>query len=283
MARYAVNVEEADGRWLVYVPSLPGCLATGATRQLAEAAAPAAIRGYLAWRRERLAAARGIAVDVGQDPGDDATAVPDAGDGVAADPDADDGAAAEPDDRDRVAADPDPGYESPQIEVEEVAREWLLPDDPRFTVNAFFATDAPPLSAADVDELAQLLRWSRADLARAVAGLAADALAWDPGDGWSIERVVEHIGRAEWWYLDRIGLAPSEDMAPSDSLARLNIAREQLFAVLPSLAGVAGVVERQGELWSPRKVLRRALCHERDHMAQVAALKMQWAAAEGQA
>ncbi len=227
MATYAVDVEEADGRWEVYVPSLPGCMVEGATRQTAEAAAPAAIRNYLAWRRRH---------------GDE-----------------------------RAVDDP-----SPAIVVQELAREWRYPEDPRDTVNAFFATDAPPLGEGDVDELLQLLQWSRDDLAGALAGLPEAALEWDPGDGWTMGHIAEHVGRAEWWYLDRIGLAPSGDVDPGSGLARLNIGREQLYGVLPMLVDVAGVVERQGELWSPRKVLRRALCHERDHTAQILALRKRW-------
>jgi len=163
----------------------------------------------------------------------------------------------------------------PVAEVREIHREWPHPQDPRYNVRAFFATDAPALTASEVDELLDILAWSRDDLGRAVAGLSEAAQTWEHADGWSVVDIVDHIGRTEWWCLGRIGLAPSDDVVPATSLQRLNIAREQLLGVLPGLVGVAGVVEVQGELWSPRKVLRRALCHERDHTAQILALRAQ--------
>jgi len=45
--------------------------------------------------------------------------------------------------------------------------------------------------------------------------------------------------------------------------------RARLLEVLPSLVGVEQVVGRRGELWSPRKLLRRALWHERDHAEHI--------------
>jgi hypothetical protein len=38
---------------------------------------------------------------------------------------------------------------------------------------------------------------------------------------------------------------------------------------LPALKAVNRVAGMDGELWSPRKVLRRALWHERDHMEHI--------------
>jgi hypothetical protein len=111
---------------------------------------------------------------------------------------------------------------------------------------------------------------SRQDLRHALAALTPDEIADEPADGsWSILQILEHVGQAEWWYLDAIGLAPSEAVEMSDPVERLNIAREQLFGVLPHLAGVAGIAVRVDELWSPRKVLRRALWHERHHTAEI--------------
>ena len=36
MMRYAVVIEKADGNYSAYSPDLPGCIATGATREEAE-------------------------------------------------------------------------------------------------------------------------------------------------------------------------------------------------------------------------------------------------------
>jgi hypothetical protein len=46
--------------------------------------------------------------------------------------------------------------------------------------------------------------------------------------------------------------------------------REQFAEVLPKLVGDERIVTRVSEPWSARKILRRALWHERDHTQQIA-------------
>jgi len=41
--------------------------------------------------------------------------------------------------------------------------------------------------------------------------------------------------------------------------------RQHLLDVLPYFIGDERLVENNGELWTPRKIIRRALWHERDH------------------
>jgi predicted RNase H-like HicB family nuclease len=45
--RYAVVIEKANGNYSAYVPDLPGCVATGATVEEAEAEIRAAIRFHI--------------------------------------------------------------------------------------------------------------------------------------------------------------------------------------------------------------------------------------------
>ena len=45
--------------------------------------------------------------------------------------------------------------------------------------------------------------------------------------------------------------------------------RDLLIHTLPKLTGVAQVLGSEGEFWSPRKVLRRALWHELDHLDHI--------------
>lgn len=47
MKRYAVVLENAGPNWGAYVPDLPGCVATGATREEAEALIREAIQLHL--------------------------------------------------------------------------------------------------------------------------------------------------------------------------------------------------------------------------------------------
>ena len=87
------------------------------------------------------------------------------------------------------------------------------------------------------------------------------------GERWSINGILKHIGGAEWWYQERIGypFPEVEDDLPEDPLERLEVTRTHFNALLPKLEGIKQVIGLEGELWSPRKVLRRALWHERDH------------------
>lgn len=93
------------------------------------------------------------------------------------------------------------------------------------------------------------------------------------GERWSISGILRHVGGAEWWYLDRLGLSiPREDL-PEEPFERLEKVRAYLVKVLPRIAGSKQVVGVDGEFWSPRKLLRRAVWHERDHTAHIQKLK----------
>jgi predicted RNase H-like HicB family nuclease len=50
--RYAIVIEKAESNYSAYVPDLPGCIATGATAQEAEAAIRDAIEFHLEGLKE---------------------------------------------------------------------------------------------------------------------------------------------------------------------------------------------------------------------------------------
>ena len=50
--RYAIVIEKAEGNYSAYVPDLPGCIATGATVEQAEAQLREAIEFHLEGMRE---------------------------------------------------------------------------------------------------------------------------------------------------------------------------------------------------------------------------------------
>jgi predicted RNase H-like HicB family nuclease/uncharacterized damage-inducible protein DinB len=154
-----------------------------------------------------------------------------------------------------------------ETQVNEIHRAWLATPDNE--INAFFASDRPPLTKDEITYALRLLDWTRADLLAAVEGLAPEHFALDIEKGWSIRRVLEHIGGAEWWYLEKLGLAFPREEVPDEPFARLEKLRARLREVLPSLAGDERLTEPTHEHWSPRKMLRRALWHERDHTAHV--------------
>jgi hypothetical protein len=140
----------------------------------------------------------------------------------------------------------------------------------QYEIGAWFRNDWKPLSAEDVDRGLKLLSWSRKDLLATVKDIDEDNLhRHHPDQRWSIHGVLGHVGGAEWWYLDRLGLAFPREEVPQDPFERLERVRAYLVEVLPTLVDSTQVVGVEGEFWSPRKVLRRAVWHERDHTEHI--------------
>ena len=144
-------------------------------------------------------------------------------------------------------------------------------EDGPYEVNAWFWNDWKPLTTQDVDQALHLLEWSRADLLAIISGMSDAQLDLKKeGQRWPIRGILKHIGSAEWWYLHRLGLAPCERAGvPEDYRERLDTIRAALKEVLPSLVGVNKVVGIDGEFWSPRKLVRRAIWHEIDHIRHI--------------
>lgn len=143
-----------------------------------------------------------------------------------------------------------------------------------YEVNAWFLHDWKPPTEEETSTASLLLSFSRDDLLSAVNGLTQKKLkAQYPGERWSIEGILNHISIAEWWYMDRLGLASQKRRFPSDPFRRLQTVRSRLLKIIPTLAGSEKVVGVDGEFWSPRKVIRRAVWHERDHTFHIHQLK----------
>ncbi len=143
-----------------------------------------------------------------------------------------------------------------------------------YAVNAWFRHDWKPLQPEEIERGLVLLSWSRQDLLRVVQGLEDQVMDLaTPGERWSIRGILKHVANAEWWYLDRLNLVEGgRDQLPKDVFERLEKVRDLLSQTLPALAGREIVLGKDGELWSPRKLLRRVLWHEinhRDHILQL--------------
>ena len=139
-----------------------------------------------------------------------------------------------------------------------------------YDVEPFFEHDWKPLTATDIERGLKLLAWSRADLLAVLEKLTAEQ--WTvkkEGERWNIAGIVNHVGGAEWWYLDQLGRAFPRAEVPKEPLERIKKVRDLMNEVLPTLKDVKQVLGADGELWSPRKVLRRALWHERDHTEHI--------------
>lgn len=141
-----------------------------------------------------------------------------------------------------------------------------------YMVESFFLYDWKPLQPHEIERALKLLAWSRADILSVVQGLSGEKLAQTyPGERWGIDGILQHIGGGEWFYQERIGypFPEREEDLPSDPFEQLKVVREHFNALLPTMEGIHKVVGQEGELWSPRKMLRRALWHERDHTEHI--------------
>ena len=144
-----------------------------------------------------------------------------------------------------------------------------------YEVNAFFEDDRRPLGAEEIQYGLAMLGWNRADLLEIVSGLDDATLdRMQTGEHWSVRGILRHLGKSEWWYLDRLGLAESSmEELPKDELELMAYSRDQLVQILPSLAGRDDLLrECNSELWSPRKLLRYTIWHEMDHIEHIVRL-----------
>lgn len=139
-----------------------------------------------------------------------------------------------------------------------------------YEVNAWFLHDWKPLTGDDIQRGLLLLAWGREQLLNIVGSLTTEVLDRSyPGERWSIRGILNHIAVAEWWYQDRLGLVFPRQELPHDPFESLEKGRRALLIVLSGLEGSIQVVGFDGEFWSPRKLLRRAVWHEYDHIDHI--------------
>jgi hypothetical protein len=69
--------------------------------------------------------------------------------------------------------------------------------------------------------------------------------------------------------MDRIGRAHDISLLSDDPFQRIVEERGNFITILPDLIDLKEVVGKEGEIWSPRKVLRRVCWHERDHTQHI--------------
>ena len=165
-----------------------------------------------------------------------------------------------------------PAKEPIEMEAPEVFRSFPSQND--YTVNVFFEDDRKPLDYQEVEYHLWLLDCTRRDLPAVVRQLPRETLNRPVAEEvqGSIEGILSHVAGAENWYLDRLSLALPDEEMPEGPLARLERIRAYTRTRLPELVDDGRVVELVGEQWSVRKVLRRALWHERDHTNHIAQL-----------
>ncbi|MBV6504321.1 MAG: hypothetical protein AKCLJLPJ_02441 [Fimbriimonadales bacterium] len=130
-----------------------------------------------------------------------------------------------------------------------------------------FDWDKHALSSTDLDKIGRFLQASRGAL------LESAAAASEGIEG--VAETLRHVAQAEWWYASRIPGSPADRLAPDasqDPLALLDECRSMLLENPDQrrcFLEMNDVYECDGELWTPRKVFRRALWHELYHLKQL--------------
>ena len=168
--------------------------------------------------------------------------------------------------------------------VEEQERSGPFHPDERA---ALFEHDRRPLGRDEIERYLVLATYNRIDLLNRVRGLSDSIKEWRPDpEAMSIRRILNHIGRAELWYISRItevdDSAPDWRELPDQrflALARQAVADHFRDLSDEQLAAVAHPPNSGGdttEPWTARKALRRMLEHEREHTAHVGEVLADW-------
>jgi len=153
---------------------------------------------------------------------------------------------------------------------------------------ALFKSDEAPVDEAYLGEALRLMQFSREEVLSAVEHLSEEELDACPIPRMrTVRRDITHIVDAEEWYISRLG--PKYQSAYEDNLRtmtearrlsaveRLRLTRDAMIPALESALRDA----RQGpftriaytrypdEQWTLRKVLRRFIEHEREHLGTI--------------
>lgn len=139
-----------------------------------------------------------------------------------------------------------------------------------YALRAWYRQDWQPLSQEEIERGLLLLKWSRADLLDLFDTLSWEALhTTRPGEKWSIKGILEHLASTEAIYLNRLGIEMPRERPPGDIFAYLYLVRACLIEALPTLVASRQVIGIDGEFWNPRRLLHRAVWHERDHTQHI--------------
>lgn len=129
-----------------------------------------------------------------------------------------------------------------------------------------FLTDYDAIRPNEMETLFRWMAISRQELVDLVKDLPEESLNWKSEDGSvSVREILCLLAEADLWYTDRLKKWPQ---AP---LFRLAAARGVALERLRDMSEDkrAGVTTYDGEEWTPRKIIRRMLEHERERIRQI--------------
>lgn len=132
--------------------------------------------------------------------------------------------------------------------------------------SATFLTDYDALRPNEMETVFRWMAISRQELMDLVKELPEEALTWKKDEETpSIGELLCHLAEADLWYTDRLKQWPQ---APIFRLAAARgVALERLRELSEDKR--ATVTTFDGQEWTPRKVLRRILEHEREQIQQI--------------
>jgi len=144
-------------------------------------------------------------------------------------------------------------------------------------VNAFFEDELRPVTEIEVEKSLLIFTWQREELYGGISTLSEEVLEKQyPDQRWNILGILKHIANAENWYLSRLGYSNlRKDQLPEQPLARLEIMQEAVSTFFRQFPLDARVLNIDGETWSCRKIIRRTLWHQRDHIEHIKQLVFQ--------
>ena len=144
-----------------------------------------------------------------------------------------------------------------------------------YEVGAFFTPDAEPVDDEELDWGLALLGWAHEDLMSLACG-APDAVLDAPptAGGRTLRQALDHVAQTQLWYvscLDTFPVPTAISQLPGATVERLDRVHAACVDRLRAATDEqrTRVIERHGERWSMRKVLRRSVWHVRDHTAQI--------------
>ncbi len=149
----------------------------------------------------------------------------------------------------------------------EAPADRLIELDVTETESATFSPDYEPLRDEEFDELYHRLALSRQALLDTIGKVSKAALEWQPDrDAWGVVNVLSHLAQADLWYASRL-----EEGGLPNLLWRLAATRALAVHRLQEvpLQARGHVTVHVGEEWTPRKMARRMIEHEQEHLAQI--------------
>lgn len=149
--------------------------------------------------------------------------------------------------------------------------------------SGLFEAEIRPISQGEINDTLELSTLIRNDLMTLIRGVDGNTLDFRPAaDMPSIRKIVQHIGGADHWYTTRL---MAENEVPSDwheveALPLRKFLEEERRRVIAFMSDLneeqrsatftcEHTCSRPTEVWTVRKIMRRMLVHEREHIAQI--------------